>query len=249
MFDPTTTSSQFPTKYPTEFPAASSVTTTAPSSSPSEYPVVTAISTTKSPSATPPNDDLFTTSESTSSSSSPKIPAAVIVIPSICIVLLIILFILYCQYRRRKVTKSQYKASINLEERLNHGQNLDNAILATKDGDGSDPNQDQDDIVLENGDLVNEYGIDAVPEYLSWDHNDIYEWIMSLRNGLFIGYQNELKQALKEENVNGSHLNSVDKGDIKGWGIIDYEHRKTLFNEIGRLVKSQQVEGGDTEFI
>ena len=70
-----------------------------------------------------------------------------------------------------------------------------------------------------------------------------------MKNGLFIGYQNELRQALKDENIKGSHLSNIDRGDIKGWGIIDYEHRQTLFNEIRELLKSQQVEGGDTEYL
>ena len=37
--------------------------------------------------------------------------------------------------------------------------------------------------------------------------------------------------------------------DIKAWGIVDYEHRQTLLNEIKQLVRSQQIEEGDTEYL
>ena len=143
-----------------------------------------------------------------------------------------IVAILYCRYFRRKVSRSQYKARINLEERLREGQNLDKVPVAMSDGVGSDPNCDKKDVILESGDLVGAYCIDDVPEYLYWNYEHVYKWMMWLDNGLFVGYQNELRQTLKAENEKGSHVSIIDRGDVKGWGIIDDGHRQSCSTQL-----------------
>eukprot|EP01084_Bolivina_argentea_P243060 407546_1 len=81
---------------------------------------------------------------------------------------------------------------------------------------------------------------DMITNYLQWklwNHNDLLKWILSLNNGVFIQYKDVLETSLKEENVRGSHLVNVDKTDIKGWGIKDFEHKQTLYDHIRQLLQ------------
>ena len=85
-------------------------------------------------------------------------------------------------------------------------------------------------------------------DYTEWDNLDILNWIMTLGNGLFLQYKDILRKSLIEENVRGIHLVNVDKADIKGWGVKDFEHKQILFVNIKRLIKRDQFQG-NTAFL
>ena len=72
-------------------------------------------------------------------------------------------------------------------------------------------------------------------DYLSWNDEDVLQWIMSLNNGLFLEYKSVLKQKLKDENVTGSSLRNIYKVDIKFWGIKNMEHVQILHQKIQML--------------
>ena len=52
---------------------------------------------------------------------------------------------------------------------------------------------------------------------------DIITW-----TGVFIKYGDSLKQESERESLKGSNLSNVDKSDIKGWGVHNFEDKQTL---------------------
>ena len=91
---------------------------------------------------------------------------------------------------------------------------------------------------------ADDYGDD----YSEWNHLQILNWILSLENGLFIQHKDVLSKSLSEERVKGSHLEDVDKEDIKSWGMKDFEHKQMLFKNIKILIKNDRYQG-DTAYM
>ena len=75
-----------------------------------------------------------------------------------------------------------------------------------------------------------------IEDYESWNHEHILTWIMSIDNGIFKRYKDILNKTLSEEDVKGIDLKKVDALDVKGWGIVNFGDRKTLYEEIQSLV-------------
>lgn len=96
-------------------------------------------------------------------------------------------------------------------------------------------NETKLDIVMTNK-LINDI---RDKNYSDWNYEDIFRWILSLNDGLFVQYQDILMQTLKQENVNGLSLNSVYKVDIKFWGINDPEHAQILHQQIQAVVNTK----------
>ena len=88
-----------------------------------------------------------------------------------------------------------------------------------------------------------------------WDDLQISEWILSLEDGRLCKYEKVLRASLKEEEVDGSLLGSVDSADLKGWGVIKMSDRKFLQRQIAELVSKRAApviafagnEGGKSE--
>ena len=99
--------------------------------------------------------------------------------------------------------------------------------------------QDRDDEkkLIEKGKTIS-----SETDFRSWDHQHILNWIMELEDGMFIKYKDVLEHSLKEKNVRGMELQYVERGDIKMWGIKDFEHRRKLCQHIERL-RSNDIEG------
>eukprot|EP01083_Nonionella_stella_P119499 357247_1 len=85
-----------------------------------------------------------------------------------------------------------------------------------------------------------------ITKYLSWKHEDILMWIMSLDNNRFDGYRDRLSQSLKEEGIEGIHLNEVNEMDIKGWGIKNFADKKFLLKKIKELVHQKSKQNNRT---
>eukprot|EP01084_Bolivina_argentea_P018779 34939_1 len=83
--------------------------------------------------------------------------------------------------------------------------------------------------------------------YLQWDHNDVLEWIMSLKNDSYkkqidyTKYKQTLQITLKEEGINGKTLSLITETDIKDWGIKNIVDKKNLYLEIQNLVSKNQI--------
>ena len=48
---------------------------------------------------------------------------------------------------------------------------------------------------------------------------------------------------MKEEEIKGSNLKTVDKADIKGWGIKNYDDKQKLYEFIHGLTETDKYEG------
>ena len=90
------------------------------------------------------------------------------------------------------------------------------------------------------------YGVDDgdgntvnVNDYKNWDHEDIYNWIMSLENAVFAKYADVLGKSLKEEKVKGTDLEVVNHSVIKRWGIKDFQPKLKLLNAIKSLANDE----------
>ena len=73
-------------------------------------------------------------------------------------------------------------------------------------------------------------------DYVTWNHEDIFNWMMGLENGLFRKYENIIREKLKEEDLKGHHLMYVNYEDIKGFGVVNFEHKKILSAHIRNLI-------------
>ena len=74
-----------------------------------------------------------------------------------------------------------------------------------------------------------------------WNDPQILEWILSLEDGRLCKYETVLRASLKEEEVDGSLLGSVESADLKGWGVIKLSDRKFLQRQIAELVSKRAV--------
>ena len=79
-----------------------------------------------------------------------------------------------------------------------------------------------------------------VNDYKKWNYQDILNWIMTLQDGLYRCYMDDLAKELKEENVRGSDLKYVDRSTMKRWGIKQFGHRNHLFLAIQNLINGER---------
>ena len=111
--------------------------------------------------------------------------------------------------------------------------------------------EDYKDLEIENEQLrsqLNELkskNID-VSNYKQWKFKQIFQWILSLDNGRYIQYSQQLEVSLKEEDINGEDLCQVDAGDIKSWGIVNFRDKKYLLHQIQQLIAPKSVEAEGT---
>ena len=76
--------------------------------------------------------------------------------------------------------------------------------------------------------------------YMTWNHGQISDWILSLHNAAFRKYEAILRHSLRECNLKGRSLKMVNSTDIMDWGIKDFEHRKLLQYYIHELINSDK---------
>eukprot|EP01083_Nonionella_stella_P039678 107907_1 len=81
--------------------------------------------------------------------------------------------------------------------------------------------------------------------YMNWKYEDIVMWIMSLSNNRFNKYHDQLLQSLKEEGIQGVHLDEVNEVDIKGWGVKNFEDKKFLMTKIKELRHQNNKQNND----
>eukprot|EP01084_Bolivina_argentea_P049188 90499_1 len=82
-------------------------------------------------------------------------------------------------------------------------------------------------------------------KYKEWDSNQIFVWIMSLDDGTrYKRYEQVLKIQLKEQEVTGADLKSLELNYMKELGITAFKDKKYLYDQIQALTrqnKSQYV--------
>eukprot|EP01083_Nonionella_stella_P315632 1140681_1 len=91
--------------------------------------------------------------------------------------------------------------------------------------------------------------------YLEWTHSEVVDWILSIDNGKYAQYEQELRVLFAKESVNGAVLSEISKTDLRDWGIQNFSHRSNIFNQIQILVNKHKqvmegIEGQDnTQYI
>eukprot|EP01083_Nonionella_stella_P240322 840208_1 len=86
--------------------------------------------------------------------------------------------------------------------------------------------------------------------YLQWSDSEVVDWIISIEDGKYAVYEENLRLLFASENVNGSVLSQISKQDLKDWGIKNFALRSSLHNQIQKLIAqkcnddaNQDIEG------
>eukprot|EP01083_Nonionella_stella_P153213 491935_1 len=90
-------------------------------------------------------------------------------------------------------------------------------------------------------DLLEHKRLDTV-NYLEWTPSQVVDWIISIHNGDYAQYEQNLRLLFAKESVNGAVLPRISKQDLKDWGIHNFSHRSNLYQQIRELIE-QQNEG------
>eukprot|EP01083_Nonionella_stella_P117735 351171_1 len=88
-------------------------------------------------------------------------------------------------------------------------------------------------------------------KYLNWDYDCIADWIIGLNVDEYKVYENQLRDSLKNEAVDGSCLYGLDKNDLHRLGITHFKHKLDIMKQIKHLIQSNQDSHteGNTETI
>eukprot|EP01083_Nonionella_stella_P052994 140398_1 len=96
-----------------------------------------------------------------------------------------------------------------------------------------------DDLKRKYEDLRHNKQLDGT-NYLNWTRDDVVSWIISLDNGRYGKYENNIRQTFHNDNIDGSCLPHVEKNDIRDWGVTDFKHRVFILKHIQNLQKDKQ---------
>eukprot|EP01083_Nonionella_stella_P242904 846901_1 len=77
-------------------------------------------------------------------------------------------------------------------------------------------------------------------DYLQWSESQVVDWIISIEDGKYAVYEENLRLLFASESVNGMALSQISKPDLKDWGIKDFGHRSDLYHQIQQLVAQPQ---------
>lgn len=72
-----------------------------------------------------------------------------------------------------------------------------------------------------------------------WNCHDVMEWILSLENGRFGRYIDEIMERMLEENVRGSELGMINQDDLEHFGIESAEDRESAMRHIQRVISRE----------
>eukprot|EP01084_Bolivina_argentea_P278589 475984_1 len=64
--------------------------------------------------------------------------------------------------------------------------------------------------------------------YKQWNDEKVLIWIMSLDDGKYKQYHETLKKELNTQKITGNDLQEMDVNDLKGLGIIQFQHKKII---------------------
>jgi len=72
----------------------------------------------------------------------------------------------------------------------------------------------------------------AGKDFEQWGTEDVLEWVLELDGGKFKKYEAALAVNVKTENIDGSCLGSLDKGDLHRLGVTDFKDKAELLAHI-----------------
>ncbi len=77
-------------------------------------------------------------------------------------------------------------------------------------------------------------------DYKQWNWEQSALWILSLDDGNYNQYKNELMKHLKEEEIEGDDLKDIKEDDLMRWGIKKFKDKKHLIKSIKQLINGNQ---------
>ena len=228
-----------PTKQPTTLPTPSPLlvdqVTDDPSRAPTLTPILNIFSSTEVPYAA-----------ETSHSSGSRLNQAILygVIAAVGCLCICMIFVYLRVSKKKDVIKDAYVVGQNYMKLQGNDINIaDDTQISVKgaaqqmelSGHMNEEN-DEDDVksahVIDTRDGV---GMDVKLDFMSWDHNGVLQWILSLKQGTFMEYKDVLMKRIVEKNVSGSDLIQVNMEDIRDWGIDKFDHVIMLHTQIKAL--------------
>ena len=66
------------------------------------------------------------------------------------------------------------------------------------------------------------------------------DWIITIENGQFTKYEKLLRLVFKKEGVNGSQIEYIDKGELRGWGVELFIDRVNIYKNMQNLINKNQ---------
>ena len=82
-------------------------------------------------------------------------------------------------------------------------------------------------------------------KYYNWSADEFVDWIISIRNGQFRKYEDELRKTFAIESVNGSTASLIDKAELRNWGINSLLDRTHLYQCIQDLIHQNKPQPGN----
>eukprot|EP00483_Globobulimina_turgida_P007831 UN07846 len=80
-----------------------------------------------------------------------------------------------------------------------------------------------------------------VSKYRSWDWFDIFVWIITIANGRFVKYEQDLHAILSEEQPTGQDLEYVNEADVKRWGVANFGDIHALRQSIQDMISKYSM--------
>ena len=77
-------------------------------------------------------------------------------------------------------------------------------------------------------------------DYNLWSSVEVIEWIIAIDSCRFEKYRESLTISFKDNNFSGQSIVDLDREDLKEYGIINLDDRKTIYNEIIQLLATQK---------
>eukprot|EP01084_Bolivina_argentea_P275593 470042_1 len=74
--------------------------------------------------------------------------------------------------------------------------------------------------------------------YKQWNWEQIIFWILSLDDGKYNQYENQLMKHLKEEAIEGDDLTEIKEDDLMRWGIKKFKDKKNVMKYIKQLTNN-----------
>ena len=86
-------------------------------------------------------------------------------------------------------------------------------------------------------------------KYMEWSAEEFVDYICTVDNGIFLKYEDILRESFKNDDVDGEAIPHLEKNEWRGFGIKNYMDRAKLHKCIKDLVNGKTLEnpGGDEE--
>jgi len=85
----------------------------------------------------------------------------------------------------------------------------------------------------------------AGKDFEQWSTEHVLKWVLQLESGKFKKYEAALVVNVKTENIDGSCLGSLDKGDLHRLGVTDFKDKAELLAHIQERISPTYREEAD----